>query len=238
MNGDGNGRALTVQTTTKALQKSDLTCASEAANRAAANYIFADYRQRRAKKTIRTQTAALLLWVQYVTEAGAAGELLVEAEDWAMTHFDETGLDELVEYCESQQCPLPIIYGAHYCQHLPVAWQGVTWGLVEGFVKWLLNKGYSLASVNNRLSAVKVYARLAARAGVIPPAEHALIREVRGYGSTEGKRVDEVREQIRVDHKKEEAIVLTSEQARSLKTEHPPTHKVFVTGCSYLSSWI
>jgi hypothetical protein len=41
-------------------------------------------------------------------------------------------------------------------------------GLVEGFDKWLLHQGYSLASVNNRLSAVKVYARLAAKAGVIP----------------------------------------------------------------------
>src|SRR5690606_1382364 len=65
--------------------------------------------------------------------------------------------------------------------------------------------------------------RLAAKAGVIPPAEHALIREVRGYGSTEGKRVDEVREHTRVGHKKEEAIVLTAVQARQLKTQHPPT---------------
>ena len=62
---------------------------------------------------------------------------------------------------------------------------GVTWGLAEGFVKWLLNQGYSLANINNRLSAVKVYVRLAAKAGIIPLAEHALIREVRGYGSTE-----------------------------------------------------
>lgn len=83
--------------------------------------------------------------------------------------------------------------------------------------------GYSLASVNNRLSAVKVYTRLAAKAGVIPPTEQALIREVRGYGRTEGKRVDELLEQTRVGHKKEEAIVLTAVQARRLKTQHPAT---------------
>jgi integrase len=94
---------------------------------------------------------------------------------------------------------------------------------VEGFVKWLLNQGYSLASVNNRLSAVKVYARLAAKAGVIPPTEHALIGEVRGYGRTEGKRVDEMRPKVRVGNKKKEAIVLTAVQARQLKTQHPPT---------------
>jgi integrase len=151
------------------LQKSDLARAGESANRAAADYLFADYRQRRAKKTLRTQTAALLLWVQYLAEVGAAGGILHEARVWALSHFDPDTLAGLAEYAQSQQTPLPIIYAAHYCQQRPAAWQGVTWGLVEGFVKWLLNQGYSLASVNNRLSAVKVYARLAAKAGVIPP---------------------------------------------------------------------
>ncbi|MCB0017789.1 MAG: site-specific integrase [Anaerolineales bacterium] len=131
-------------------------------------------------------------------------------------------LGEMAIYTETQGASLPIIYGAHFCGHRPEAWHGVTWGLVEGFVKWLLNQGYSLASVNNRLSAVKVYARLAARAGVIPPTEMALIREVRGYGQTEGKRVDEDRPKTRLGHKKGDAIVLTARQARKLKTDHPP----------------
>jgi integrase len=99
----------------------------------------------------------------------------------------------------------------------------VTWGLVEGFVKWLLSQGYSIASTNNRLTAVKVYARLAAKAGTISPTEHALIREVRGYGLTEGKRIDEKRPYNRVGHKKEEAVVLTAQQAKLLKSSHPPT---------------
>jgi hypothetical protein len=147
---------------------SAITRAGEAANRAAADYLFADYRQRRAARTIKTQTAALLLWVQYLAEVGAAAGLLAEAADWAPVHFDENMLAEMAEYTVSQQISLPIIYGAHYCQHVPAAWQGVTWELVEGFVKWLLHKEYTLASVVNWLSAVKEYARLAARAGVIP----------------------------------------------------------------------
>lgn len=222
MNDDDNGRTLTTSSS-QALQKNDLTRAGEAANQAASNYLFVDYRQRRAKKTIRTQTAALLLWVQYLTEVEAADELLVAASAWAMSYYDDKGLTKLLKYAQSQKIPLPILYGAHYCQHLPAAWQGVTWGLVEGFVKWLLNQGYSLASINNRLSAIKVYARLAAKAGVIPPTEQALIREVRGYGRTEGKRVDEGRPKVRLGNKKAEAIVLTAVQARQLKTKHPPT---------------
>lgn len=147
-----------------------------------------------------------------------------------MGHFDDKELDGLIQYTESQPHSLPTIYEAHYCQQSPYAWQGITWGLVEGFVKWLLNQGYSISSVNNRLSAIKVYARLAAKAGTILPTEQALIREVRGYGSTEGKRVDEVRPKSRVGLKKEEAIVLTAVQARRLKSEHPLPLRAFEIG--------
>ncbi|MHB1480885.1 MAG: hypothetical protein ACYCXH_01050, partial [Bellilinea sp.] len=43
----------------------------------------------------------------------------------------------------------------------PEAWRGVTWGLVETFVKWQLKEGYAVTSVNVRLSTIKTYARLA-----------------------------------------------------------------------------
>ena len=222
MNENANGRDLTPQETTKP-QKSDMIHAGEAANRVAADYLFADYRQRRADKTIKTQTAALLLWIQFLDDAGVANNLLAETKTWAVTFFDAQTQASLHEYAQSQQSSLPIIYGAHFCQYVPAAWQGVTWGLVEGFVKWLLNQGYSVASVNNRLSAVKVYTRLAGKAGIIPPTEQALIREVRGYSGTEGKRVDDKRPKTRIGYKKEEAIVLTAEQARLFKSKHPPT---------------
>jgi integrase len=203
--------------------KNNLARAGEAANRVAADYLFTDYRQRRAERTIRTQTAALQLWVQYLDTVGAANDLLIEAETWALAYFTDELLESLAEHAESQSLAVPVVLAAHYCQHQSAAWRGVTWGLIEGFVKWLLNHGYSMSSVNNRLSAVKVYARLAAKAGAVSPEEHALIREVRGYGSTEGKRVNTARGKARIGYKKEDAIVLAAKQARRLKTEHPPT---------------
>lgn len=202
---------------------SDIIAVGQAANQAATNYIFLDYRQRRAARTIKTQTAALILWVEYLAQMGAGSELLANAMDWAYANCDAQMLAEMDNYAEAQACPLEIVMGAHFSQHSPLAWQGVTWGLVEGFVKWLLAQGYSIASTNNRLTAVKVYARLAAKAGTISPTEHALIREVRGYGMTEGKRIDEKRPYNRIGHKKEEAVVLTAQQAKLLKTNHPPT---------------
>lgn len=206
-----------------AVIQTDLQQAAQAANQAAAAHLFADYRQRRAAKTIRTQTAALILWAQYLADVGAATDLLRQATLWANEQFSQKQLATLAEFAQGQQLPTAVLYAGHYCQQMPDAWQGVTWGLVEGFVKWLLNQGYSMATVNNRLSAIQVYARLAAKAGLIPPTEQALIREVRGYGRTEAKRVDEDRSQTRVGYKKEEAIVLTAVQARQLKTQHPPT---------------
>jgi len=47
----------------------------------------------------------------------------------------------------------------------PEAWAGITWGLVEGFVKWQLQKGYSVGSVNVRLSTIRTYASMAQKAG-------------------------------------------------------------------------
>ena len=58
----------------------------------------------------------------------------------------------------------------------PDAWQGMTWGLVEGFVKWMLAEGYAIGSVNRKLSTVKSYCKLAAKAGAIPADELAMIR--------------------------------------------------------------
>jgi integrase len=104
-------------------------------------------------------------------------------------------------------------------QHEAAAWRGVTWGLVEAFVKWLLKQGHSVASVNNRLSAVKVYARLATKAGAISPDDLALIKTVSGYAGKEAKRINERRPVTRIGEKKAQHVPLTAEQARKLKDQ-------------------
>jgi len=100
----------------------------------------------------------------------------------------------------------------------PEAWRGVTWGLAEAFVKWMLKEGYAVASVNVRLSTVKTYARLAFQAGVLDAETHALIRAVQGYSQREKRRIDRSRPQQRVGLKKESPVAIAPEQARQLKT--------------------
>lgn len=111
--------------------------------------------------------------------------------------------------------------GERLCSR-PEAWQGVTWGLVSGFVKWQLAQGHAVGSINRRLSTVKTYAKLAAQAGTLSTQDLALIKTVAGYGGKEAKRVNEGRETTRIGHKKAEHTSLTDEQAQALKT-HPDT---------------
>lgn len=105
----------------------------------------------------------------------------------------------------------------------PEAWQGITWGLVEGFVKWQLTKGYSVGSVNVRLSTIRTYAGMAGKVGALTTEQMTLIQSVKGYGNTEGKRIDEKREITRLGAKKAEPVHLTTKQAEALKHDQPLT---------------
>lgn len=166
------------------------------ANQTAANYAIADYLSRRASNTVRNHAAALALFADFLDDAGELGG--------AMRRF----AGDVAAWAEGVKT-----------RPDPAAWMGVTWGLLEGFVKWLLIEGYSVTSVNNRLSAVRVYAGLASKAGVIPVEELQLIKAVSGYGSKEAKRVNERRPVTRVGDKKEERVSITAHQARIMKEQ-------------------
>ena len=58
-------------------------------------------------------------------------------------------------------------------------WAEVSQGLVSGFLRWQLKKGYSVGSVNVRLSTVRTYTRLAANAGHLPTTAYREITTIR-----------------------------------------------------------
>lgn len=101
----------------------------------------------------------------------------------------------------------------------PESWRGITWGLVEGFREWMIRKGYAMGTVNGRLSAVKTYAKLAAKAGALESSDLAEIRVVEGYSRTEGRRVDDKRPVTRLGSKKAVAVSLTPAQLARLKKQ-------------------
>ncbi len=103
--------------------------------------------------------------------------------------------------------------------HDPLAWQGITWGLVAGFVQWQLQQGYAIGSVNVRLATVKTYCQLALHAGTLDHDAYIRIKAVKGYSHTEGRHVDQARVTTRTGRKKATAVSLTAAQARQLKRQ-------------------
>lgn len=108
----------------------------------------------------------------------------------------------------------------------PQNWAGIGFGLVEGFYWWLRKKGYATASINRKLSTVRVYAKMALGAGVLSAQEFAQIDALPLLGSKAGRNVDEQRIAdglpTRLSTKKERARVLSGAEALALK-EQPPT---------------
>jgi integrase len=109
----------------------------------------------------------------------------------------------------------------------PQAWAGVTWGIVEAFKTWMLQQGYAIASINGRLSTVRTFAKLAAKAGAIPPEDYAMIALVQGYARKEQKHVDEKRRadgmNTRKGAKKAEAVSIPADIAEAMTTGQPNT---------------
>lgn len=106
----------------------------------------------------------------------------------------------------------------------PSAWRGITWGLVDGYYKWLLLQGYSVGSANVNLSTIKTYARLAIKAGMVDPGESQLIETVRARSRRRDRqRIDEQRRRedipTRIGAKKAEPLLLTAAQAALLKDQ-------------------
>ena len=101
----------------------------------------------------------------------------------------------------------------------PGAWRGVTWGLVAGFVRWQLQHGYAIGSVNVRLATVKTYCQLALHAGVIDHEAYIRIKAVTGYSHKEGRNIDQSRTVTRAGHKKATAVSITGGQAQQLKQQ-------------------
>jgi integrase len=105
----------------------------------------------------------------------------------------------------------------------PQAWRGITWGIVEAFRNWMLQQGYAIGSINGRLSTVRTYAKIAAKAGAISAEESILIASVQGYASKERKHIDEKRRAdgmpTRKGHKKADAVTIPEDIAQALKQQ-------------------
>ena len=177
----------------------------QSANRAAGAAALADYRRRKSANTLRNHGAALDHFGRFLADLAGRGRAAAAG----------AGLD--LADLDAAAAAWADLDGAALASD-PAAWRGVTYGIVEAWRTALLHEGYSVATVNNRLSTIRVYSKLAGRAGAIPADELTHLATVGGYGVTEGKRLDERRPRSRRDKaKKPAAVPLSLDQARRLK---------------------
>lgn len=176
-----------------------LSAVGALADHLAARGAVADYLARKSANTIRTQAASLDRFAAYLD---AVGEAMGQNLSAGVVNFAAA----LRQFPAGESPDI-------------TAWAGLSWGLIEGFRNWMVSQGDAVSSINLRLSAVKVYAKLAAKAGVISAEQHGLIRLVAGYTPQEGKRVDERRPKARRGPKKARHVAITPQQARQLKDQ-------------------
>ncbi len=102
----------------------------------------------------------------------------------------------------------------------PAAWLGISWGLVQAFQEWMIGNGYSMKTVNDRLSVTKVYKGLANQAGIIPDSDILKLQSIRGYTNKESRAMDSKREAngiaTRKGNKKSAATIISDEEAKKL----------------------
>ncbi len=102
-------------------------------------------------------------------------------------------------------------------------WANMSHGLIAAFLRWQLQEGYAIGSINVRLATVRRYCALANAAGVIPNEAFALIRTVRGYSGRQARAMDAQRQRAstptRVGAKKARPRVLTPAQVAVLKQQ-------------------
>lgn len=102
----------------------------------------------------------------------------------------------------------------------PAAWVGVTFGLCLAFQSWQLQSGYSIGTINQRVSILRQYMKLANSAGFVPDGEIIRLGSVRGYTEKEGMDTDRKRAEAgigtRRGGKKSTATTITAEQAAAL----------------------
>jgi integrase len=112
----------------------------------------------------------------------------------------------------------------------PLAWAGMTHGIVRGFLKWMSRQGYSTGTMGVRLATIRKYCFLVGPPpdgmGVLSENDLAAILTVKSYRDKRARNLDKSREDMgiptRKGKKKAQATEITTDQALRLKKTSRP----------------
>jgi integrase len=146
--------------------------AGRSANESARAGILERYLEGRSSQTIRRHKAAIALFEQYLEEARKKVEAARRLPPM------QRMFEDLAQ------------------------WTHITFGLVEGFKEWMKKQEYSIGTINVRLDSIKMFCTLAMQAGFLDTAEHARIYRVKRILPSEGRNIDEKREELGLSTRK------------------------------------
>ena len=101
----------------------------------------------------------------------------------------------------------------------PRLWTHISFGLVEGFMLWMEDKGYKIKTMNDYLSIVQLYAGLAYKADIMNVDTLLKIKGILSIRGSDAFHIEEDRKRRKVapvGKKKAAATTLTPEQFRTL----------------------
>jgi integrase len=152
-----------------------------------------------------------------IADEAARGSLFADFQEGVAKNTKQShrfDVAKFAEYLTAAGIPVP-----DRMEHDLTAWRNITWGIVKGFVRWQMDQGCAIASVNRRLSTVKKYLALAYQAGHISAEAHEMIRLVKGYGRKTAEHADESRPVTRSGDKKAQPTGISDEDAEQLKRQ-------------------
>ena len=179
---------------------SSLSTLGGVANTIAAQNILEDYQTKKSDQTLRRQRADLALFGRFLAEAEHTPSGQVPDVPMLLARIETTAAQH-----------------ANLLYTDLAAWRGITWGLVQSFVHWQLQKAYAVGSINVRLATIKAYCHLARKYGSLEASEYAMIKTVAGFDQTEARNVNEKREQSRCGKKKADPVSFSRAHVQLLK---------------------
>lgn len=155
--------------------------------------------------------------VQEIKEAfdqAASSNVFIEYASRKALNTQKRHLKELDNFSAFLQ-----LFGIDADLRRPEEWTHVTFGIIEGYQRHMLQKGYSINTINQTIYILKAYARLAMKAGFIDYLQAAKIEAIAGFKPIEAKHVDEQRPITRIGRKKAENTRLTAAAEARLKKQ-------------------
>lgn len=163
-----------------------------------------------------------------LARAGLAADHASQTDAFAQYHAEQTDNTRAAQK-DALKCFSTYLAAAHIQRQASdlyqdaEAWRGMSAGLLKGFRTWLLEEGYAIGTLNQRLATLRQYCRLAHEAGVLSDETLELVLAVKGYGSKTGRNLDSDRARrsvpTRKSTKKAAPTPVSKAQALRLKTE-------------------